>query len=102
MGKNLVVALLILASVSASLSAKWIEKGEAAPFAGDLRTKKETVEDLALFKQFEANLVALEECRTILDAERERSNRFYRRPSFWVPVARVTFTVGLLVGFGGR
>jgi len=102
MAKNFLVALLLLASVSGSLSAKWIEGGVLTPFPGDLRTKEETLEDLAIFRQFEVNLVALEGCRKDLEEEKRRSKRFYRRPGFWIPVSCVTFTVGLLVGLGGR
>ena len=98
----LLVALLISASGSGKLYAIWIEKGQLTPFAGDLRTRAETEEDAAIFAQYEVTLQDLISCKTKLEEERDRSRRWYKRPGFWVPVACVTFSVGLVVGIGLR
>ena len=41
-------------------------------------------------------IAALEEA----DRERHKRKRWFRRPAFWIPVACLTFTVGLFVEVG--
>jgi len=98
----LLVVSLISALGSGKLCAIWIEKGQVTPFAGDLRTRAETEEDAAIFAQYEFTLQDIISCKVKLEEERDRSRRWYRRPGFWVPVACVTFTVGLVAGVGLR
>ena len=51
-------------------------------------------------KTLESNVKSLLNAQLELAKEKDKSNRFYRRPAFWIPVACVTFSVGLLVGIG--
>ena len=93
--------MLSVSASSLSLPAStWIEKGELAPYAGNLRTKAELDEDVALMVQCQSNIKLLLNCKAELSEERARNCRWYRRPAVWVTVSTVTFTVGLLVGLG--
>ena len=100
--KLLLISVMLTGSASSLslIASEWIEAGAVAPYAGNLRTKAELDEDVALMVQCESNIKLLLACRVELDEERSRCNRWYKRPAVWVTVSTVTFTVGLLVGLG--
>ena len=79
-----------------------IAKDEPAPFAGLLMPRAQAEAAAAILTVYPIKLNDLMLCRKDLDRERQRAKRFWRRPSFWIPVACVTFTTGLFVGVWSR
>ena len=66
--------MLSVSASSLSLPAStWIEKGELAPYAGNLRTKAELDEDVALMVQCQSNIKLLLNCKAELSEERARN-----------------------------
>lgn len=75
-----------------------IAKDEPAPFAGLLMPRARAEAAAAIITVYPQKLEELVQCQKGFELERERANRFWRRPAFWIPVACVTFTTGLFVG----
>ena len=92
---------MLCVSASSTLCAStWLEAGQVAPYPGNLRTQLELADDTAMYEQLESNISLLMLCKAELDEERRRSDRWYKRPSVWVAISAVTFTVGLGIGIG--
>lgn len=92
------VILLVVGNASALSSDTWINKGELAPYSGDLRTESQAQEDQAMIDAYAETVSILSLCQVELKEEKARSRRWWKRPAFWIPVTCVVFTVGLVTG----
>ncbi len=75
-----------------------LKAGRAAPFAGTLFSPLRTLEISSIIDNYSNMRSLMQLAKDEAKRERRRANRWYRRPSFWIPVACVTFTAGLFVG----
>ena len=83
---------------SPGLAVVYIEDGERVPHAGFLYTRTDNELVVTVLARYPTLIEDLAECRGELSRERVKPHPFYRRLSFWVPTAGVSFTVGLVLG----
>lgn len=79
-----------------------LDKDEPAPFSGLLMPRIDAEAIAVMLMTYEERATSLASCQKLLDEERDRGRRFYRRMSFWIPVACITFTAGLGLGVWSR
>lgn len=76
----------------------YLVKSQTTPFSGVLFELTTAVEISSIIDNYSNMRSLMQLAKDEAKRERRRANRWYRRPSFWIPVACVTFTAGLFVG----
>lgn len=75
----------------------YLLKDQPAPFHGVLFELTTSVEIASIIDNYSNMKNIMQLAKDQAEKERRRADRWYRRPSFWIPVACVSFTAGLFV-----
>jgi len=101
---RILVAMLLLSSLMMNLCAQelmpsvWLEKEQPAPYSGLLMERAKAEEMAGLLANYNIAVQDSIILKKQLEEERAASKRFYKRPSFWIPVSAVMFSAGLFIG----